>query len=94
MRLAVVSPFIDRRHGTESCVSEQLERLASQYGWEIHLYSQKVDEIQTFAPSITPPENSIGKIIWHKVSDIPGPHLLKYLWWFVANHVRRCGIGN
>ena len=89
MRLAVVSPFIDRRHGTESCVSEQLERLASQYGWEIHLYSQKVDEIQTFAPSITPPENSIGKIIWHKVSDISGPHLLKYLWWFVANHLGR-----
>jgi glycosyltransferase involved in cell wall biosynthesis len=89
LRLAVVSPFVDRHHGTESCVSEQLERLASQYGWEIHLYSQRVDEIQTLAPSATPPENASGKIIWHKVSGISGPHLLKYLWWFVANHLRR-----
>jgi glycosyltransferase involved in cell wall biosynthesis len=89
LRLAVVSPFIDRHHGTESCVSEQLERLASQYGWEIHLYSQRVDEIETLAPSTTPPENTNGRIIWHKVSDISGPHLLKYLWWFVANHLRR-----
>jgi glycosyltransferase involved in cell wall biosynthesis len=89
LRLAVVSPFIDRHHGTESCVSEQLERLASQYGWEIHLYSQRVDGIQTFAPSTTPLQNTSGKIIWHKVPDISGPHLLKYLWWFIANHVRR-----
>jgi glycosyltransferase involved in cell wall biosynthesis len=85
----VVSPFIDRHHGTESCVSQQLERLASQYGWEIHLYSQRVDQIQTLAPSTTPSANTIGKIIWHKVSDISGPHLLKYFWWFVANHLRR-----
>jgi glycosyltransferase involved in cell wall biosynthesis len=89
LHLAVVSPFIDRQHGTESCVSEQLERLAYQYGWEIHLYSQRVDEIQTLAPSTTPPENTAGKIIWHKISDISGPHLLKYMWWFVANHLRR-----
>jgi UDP-glucose:(heptosyl)LPS alpha-1,3-glucosyltransferase len=27
--------------------------------------------------------------VWHKVSDIPGPHLLKYLWWFLANQYRR-----
>jgi glycosyltransferase involved in cell wall biosynthesis len=89
LRLAVVTPFIDRHHGTESCVSEQLERFASQFGWEIHLYSQRVDEIQTSAPPAAALESTGGKIIWHKVSDIPGPHLLKYLWWFVANHVRR-----
>ena len=88
MRLAVVSPFLDRHHGTESCVSEQLERLASQYGWEIHLYSQRVDEIQ-LAPPTSPAENSTGKIIWHRVSDISGPHVFKYLWWFVANHLQR-----
>jgi glycosyltransferase involved in cell wall biosynthesis len=89
LRLAVVCPFIDRHHGTESCVSQQLERLACQYGWEIHLYSQRVDQIQTLTSSTTSPPNSIGRIIWHRVSDISGPHLLKYLWWFVANHLRR-----
>jgi glycosyltransferase involved in cell wall biosynthesis len=28
-------------------------------------------------------------IRWHQVSDIPGPHLIKYLWWFAANYWQR-----
>ena len=88
MRLTVVSPFLDRRHGTESCIIEQIERLAFQYGWEIHLYSQRVEQVQGLR-SLTGQEAVDHPIVWHKVSDIRGPHLLKYLWWFFANQALR-----
>jgi glycosyltransferase involved in cell wall biosynthesis len=66
------------------------ERLATQYGWDIQLYSQRVEDI----PGITFPSNSdsslgTGRIVWHRVSQIPGPHLVKFIWWFLANHIRR-----
>jgi glycosyltransferase involved in cell wall biosynthesis len=86
LRLAVISPFVDRRHGTERCLAEQLERFASQSGAEIHLYSQRVEDL---AGVVRYPADSCGKIVWHKVSRLPGPHLLGYLWWFIANHVQR-----
>ncbi len=89
MRLAVVSPFLDRQHGTELCVSEQIERLARQYHWSIDLYSQKVSQLSGVRPASGASHNSTDSILWHKVSDIPGPHLLKYLWWFSANHWQR-----
>ena len=87
LRLSVVSPFLDRQHGTESCIIEQIERLACQHGWRIHLYSQRVDQIETIPPSKL--HETDGTIIWHRVPEIPGPHLLKYLWWLFANHVQR-----
>jgi glycosyltransferase involved in cell wall biosynthesis len=86
LRLAVISPFVDRRHGTERCLAEQLERFASQAGAEIHLYSQRVEDL---AGVVRYPADSRGKIVWHKVWRLPGPHLLGYVWWFVANHVQR-----
>jgi glycosyltransferase involved in cell wall biosynthesis len=89
LRLEVVSPFLDRQHGTEKCVVEQIERLACQYGWKIHLYAQRVDQVQNVRLSTAPSENADNSIVWHKVSDIPGPHLLKYSWWLFANQVRR-----
>ncbi len=101
--VAVVSPFLDKRHGTERCVLEQVKRLAGEHGYQIHLYCQRVEDIArlgTFgseAKSIgqgTEPSGSAGvapsgRILWHRVSDIPGPHLMKYLWWFFANRLRR-----
>ena len=42
-RLIVVSPFLNKRHGTERCVAEQLERLGDAY--EIHLDSERVDGV-------------------------------------------------
>jgi glycosyltransferase involved in cell wall biosynthesis len=88
LRLAVVSPFLDRRHGTELCIIEQIERLSSQFGWDIHIYSQRVEDIH--GPGVPPSSHSsTGGISWHKVSEIAGPHLFKYLWWFFANHIRR-----
>jgi glycosyltransferase involved in cell wall biosynthesis len=87
MRLAVVSPFLDRQHGTEMCVIEQIERFARDDQWRIELYSQDVSQMNGVRPagSCEP----VAGICWHKVSNIPGPHLVKFLWWFFANHWRR-----
>jgi hypothetical protein len=49
LRLTVVSPFVDRRHDTERAVVESLERFALQPGAEIHLYSQRVDDLKGVA---------------------------------------------
>jgi len=85
----VISPFLDRTHGTESCIIEQIERLAFQHGWEIHLYSQRVDQVRGLCAFTAPAEKAARSILWHKISDIPGPHILRYLWWFFANHLQR-----
>src|SRR5713226_5487666 len=74
-RLAVVSPFLDKRHGTERRVAEWVSRLPD--GYEIHIYSHRVEDLD---PS---------KIVWHRIPKLPGPHLANFLWWFAANHVWR-----
>jgi UDP-glucose:(heptosyl)LPS alpha-1,3-glucosyltransferase len=74
-RIAVVSPFLDKQHGTERCVAEQLERLASDY--EFHVYSTRIADMD------------LRGITWHPIPAIPGPHLVKYVWFFCANHVWR-----
>lgn len=102
LRVAVVSPFLDKQHGTERCVAEQVERLARDYGYEIHIYSQRVEDVALDGKAGTGNEGEgmgysvpgprapvLGRIIWHRIPSLPGPHLLKYAWWFVANHVWR-----
>ena len=74
-RLAVVSPFLDKQHGTERCVVEQVERLARDY--EVHVYSNRVQDID------------LGTIVWHRIPALPGPHLFAYVWWFLANKLLR-----
>jgi glycosyltransferase involved in cell wall biosynthesis len=74
-RVAVVSPFLDKSHGTERCVAEQIERLAQDY--EIHVYSTAIRDVD------------FSKIIWHRIPRLPGPHLTSYIWFFLANHFRR-----
>ncbi|HEV2382725.1 MAG TPA: glycosyltransferase family 4 protein [Terriglobia bacterium] len=71
-RIAVISPFIDKRHGTERCVAEQVERLARDY--EVHVYSNRVEDVDPAC------------MVWHRVPALPGPHLLSYCWWVLANH--------
>lgn len=96
MRLAVVSPFVDRRHGTERALAELLERLARDYHFEIHLYSQRVDDL-TLVPKhadsktarSAPPGTQADNITWHKVPSIPGPHLLQFLFWLFLNSLCR-----
>jgi len=74
-RIAVVSPFLDKQHGTERCVVEQVERLARDY--EVHVYSNRLEDVD------------LSRIIWHRVPALPGPHLFAYCWWLMANHWRR-----
>jgi glycosyltransferase involved in cell wall biosynthesis len=74
-RLAVVSPYLDKRHGTERRFTEWISRLANTF--DIHVYSQRVEDID------------LAQIVWHRIPELPGPHLFNYLWWFVANHARR-----
>lgn len=73
--LAVVSPFIDKRHGTERRVAEWTSRLTRDY--EVHVYSQRVEDIDLTA------------LNWHRIPKIPGPHLLNFVWWLGANHAWR-----
>jgi UDP-glucose:(heptosyl)LPS alpha-1,3-glucosyltransferase len=84
LRLAVVSPFVDRRHGTERALAELLERLARTEHCEIHLYAQRVEDL-AFDHSPSAPARGSGTIVWHKVPSIPGPHLLQFLFWFLSN---------
>jgi glycosyltransferase involved in cell wall biosynthesis len=74
-RLAVVSPFVDKRHGTERRVAEWIAQLAATY--EIHIYSQNVQDVD------------LTNVTWHRIPKLPGPHLLNYLWWFAANRLWR-----
>lgn len=88
MEIVVVSPFLDRRHGTELCIVEQVERLSSKHRWGIHLFSQRVEDVNGLLAE-NPRIATNGFIRWHKVPDIPGPHLLKFLWWMFANQRSR-----
>jgi glycosyltransferase involved in cell wall biosynthesis len=90
LRLAVVSPFVDRQHGTERAVAELLERLAHDYGCEIHLYAQSVDDLRVSDPhsarsAESSDSRSPGAIFWHKVPSVPGPHVVRFLAWILLN---------
>ena len=88
MRLAVVSPFVDRRHGTERALAELLERLARKEHCEIHLYAQRVEGLALgWAPDAS--AQAAGTIIWHKVPAFPGPHVLQFLLWLLLNSDRK-----
>jgi glycosyltransferase involved in cell wall biosynthesis len=88
LRLAVVSPFLDRSHGTERALVELLERLAYRYGCHIHLFSQRVDGVLLNDASRRGSLQT-GTLIWHKVPRLPGPHLTSFLAWLVLNAVVR-----
>ena len=75
IRLAVVSPFLDKSFGTERTVIEWLSHLPNAF--EIHIYSQRVEDL--------PP----GRFVCHRIPSIPGPGVIRFLWWFAANHLSR-----
>jgi glycosyltransferase involved in cell wall biosynthesis len=83
LRIAVVSPFVDKQHGTERALTELLERLARDYRVDIHLYAQRVSDLSRCDSLVE------GRIVWHRVPAIPGPHLVQYLWWYFANRFIR-----
>ena len=88
MRLAVVSPFVDRRHGTERALAELLERLARKEDCEIHLYSQRVEGL-ALTELTAPHSQESGAIVWHRVPSIPGPHVVQFVCWLFLNSLHR-----
>jgi glycosyltransferase involved in cell wall biosynthesis len=74
-RIAVVSPFIDKHHGTERRIAEWISRLPEEY--EIHIYGQRVEDVD------------LSRMWWHRIPRLPGPHLLNFVWWLFANHTWR-----
>lgn len=74
-RIFIVSPFVDKQHGTERRVAEWISRLADDF--DFHIYSQRVDDID------------LSKVVWRRIPKFPGPHIVNFLWWFVANRVWR-----
>jgi glycosyltransferase involved in cell wall biosynthesis len=75
LKIAVVSPFLDKRHGSERIIVEWLSHLTDEF--EIHLYSQQVEDLNS------------TKFTWHRIPKLPGPHLLNFLWWVAANRLWR-----
>jgi len=73
--LGVVSPFVDKQHGTERCVAEQIERLSEHY--ETHIYSTSVADLES------------KSLIWHRVPEFIGPQILKFPLWLLANSAIR-----
>ncbi len=88
LRLAVVSPFVDRQHGSERALAELLERLARDYHCAIHLYAERADDLPLADDKLLDSSES-GRIVWHKVPSIPGPHLVKFVGWMFANGLLR-----
>jgi glycosyltransferase involved in cell wall biosynthesis len=94
LRLAVVTPFVDRQHGTERAFAELLDHLSREYGCVIHLYAERVSDLAVTVPGAASQSNATrstqsGSITWHRVPAPPGPHLFKFLFWIIANTAMR-----
>lgn len=93
MHLAVISPFLDRAHGTERNLIEQLERFPVGGEMELHIYAQRLQDLSMALPyragKQLPAAQPGKKALWHRVPTIPGPHLLQYIFWFHANRICR-----
>lgn len=90
MRIAVISPFLDRSHGTERCLIEQLEKFPLLTGAEIHIYAESVQDLRGVTPYKFGHANSPdAHLFWHRVPSIRGPHLLRFCFWFFANRCSR-----
>jgi len=87
LRIAVISPFVDRQHGTERAVAELIERLSAKYGDDVDLYVQQVAGVRNLKLAS---ESSAGKsICWHRVGKFPGPLLLGFPGWLWLNRRAR-----
>ena len=74
-KIAVVSPFLDKSHGSERIIVEWVSHLSNEF--EIHVYSQQVEDFDR------------TKFTWHRIPKLPGPHLFNFLWWLAANRLWR-----
>src|SRR5439155_3115712 len=88
LRIAVISPFVDRRHGTERAVAELIERLAANYGDEVDLFAQCVRDVKPVDDSVKT-SGAGGEILWHRVGQFPGPLLSGFRGWLWLNQRAR-----
>jgi UDP-glucose:(heptosyl)LPS alpha-1,3-glucosyltransferase len=87
LRIAVVSPFVDKEHGTERAIAELVERLAYSHGHEVHLYSQRVKDVELFRECSG--NERRGSIRWRRVASAPGPLILSFAAWYLLNRRAR-----
>jgi phosphatidyl-myo-inositol dimannoside synthase len=73
-RVWVVSPEVHRQGGTERCLAEQLERWKD---FDLRLYTMRAEGVDLEGVQVR-------LIPW-----LPGPHLPRWLWWYLANTLRR-----
>jgi len=88
VRIAAISPFVDRQHGTERALAELLDRLSTQHRDTIDLYAQTVSDLNC-GPYPAARASDSGKIIWHPVSSFAAPHLIRFLGWLLLNRWTR-----
>jgi UDP-glucose:(heptosyl)LPS alpha-1,3-glucosyltransferase len=86
LRISIISPFVDRQHGTERAVAELIERLAEKYGHEVELYAQGVTGVRNLQSE---GESAGEKIRWHRVATVPGPLLVRFPGWLWLNRRAR-----
>jgi UDP-glucose:(heptosyl)LPS alpha-1,3-glucosyltransferase len=89
VRVAVISPFVDKQHGTERAVAELIERLAAKYGDRVDLYAQRVAEVGNLR--IAGGSADDKRICWHRVGAPPAPLLLGFPGWLWLNRRMRRG---
>jgi len=88
VRITVISPSVDRQHGTERAVAELIDRLCTQHRDTVDLYAQKVSDLNCDSDPAAGASNS-AKIIWHRVNSFPAPHLIQFLIWLLLNRWTR-----
>ena len=84
MRVAVISPSVDRQHGTERAVAELVERMVAQHKDYVDLYAQHVSDLN---PALLTDNTGVGsgRITWHRINIFFGPHLMQFLGWLFLN---------
>jgi len=87
VRVAVISPFVDKQHGTERAVAELVERLGAKYGDDVALYAQRVTDVRNLRSASR--ASGPKQICWHRVGTFPGPLLMGFPGWLWLNRRAR-----
>jgi UDP-glucose:(heptosyl)LPS alpha-1,3-glucosyltransferase len=69
-------------------MAEFVDRLANQYHCEIHLYSERVEDLALSNHGMRCPADR-GTIIWHCIPAVPAPHLVRFIAWMILNSLLR-----
>ena len=75
LKVWVATPELHRHGGTERCLAEQVERWKERF--DLRLYTMR-------AYGVDLEGIAVRRIPW-----LPGPHLFRYTWWFLANTLVR-----